>query len=73
MYQTIEESGNRGIWINEIKNKVEFKNTAIINRILKKLDKKGLIKSIKSIQKNRKVWMLMEIEPSTEVTGGLIG
>jgi DNA-directed RNA polymerase III subunit RPC6 len=45
-----------------------------LNRILKKLEKKGLIKGVKSIHsKNKKVWMLMELEPSTEVTGGLIG
>jgi hypothetical protein len=42
--------------------------------VLKKLEKKGLIKKIKSLQqKNKQVWMLIEIEPSVDVTGGLIG
>ncbi len=38
------------------------------------MEKRGVIKKLKSIQqKNRQVWMLMEIEPSNDVTGGLIG
>lgn len=38
------------------------------------MEKKGLIKSLKSVSKsNRKVYMLMEVEPSVEVTGGLSG
>ena len=35
---------------------------------------KGLVKSLKSILKGGKiVWMLMEIEPSPDVTGGMTG
>lgn len=38
------------------------------------MEKKGLIKSLKSVSKsNRKVYLLMEVEPSVEVTGGLSG
>ena len=38
------------------------------------MEKKGLIKSLKSVSKsNRKVYMLIEVEPSVEVTGGLSG
>jgi hypothetical protein len=32
------------------------------------------VKKVKSLQqKNRQVYLLMEVEPSAEVTGGLIG
>jgi predicted transcriptional regulator len=45
-----------------------------VSKILKKLEKKEMIKKMKSIQaKNREVWLMMDIEPSAEVTGGIIG
>ena len=38
------------------------------------MEKKGLIKSLKSVSKgNKKVFLLADIEPSIEVTGGLTG
>ena len=47
---------------------------AKINATLKSMEKKGLIKSLKSVSKgNKKVFLLMDIEPSIEVTGGLTG
>lgn len=75
MYLLIQESGDRGISVNDIKTRCEgAKNSAALNKVLKKLEAKFLVKSLKSIQhKNKKVWMLLEIEPSVEVTGGLIG
>lgn len=76
IYERIQEAGNRGIQTMDLKNKLQQfgYNTAILNRILKKLEKKGLVKKLKSLQqKNKQVWLLMEIEPSQEVTGGLIG
>ena len=38
------------------------------------MEKKGLIKSLKSVSKgNKKVFLLSDVEPSVEVTGGLTG
>ena len=38
------------------------------------MEKKGLIKSLKSVSKgNKKVFLLIDVEPSVEVTGGLTG
>lgn len=38
------------------------------------MEKKGVIKSLKSVSKgNKKVYLLADIEPSIEVTGGLTG
>ena len=42
--------------------------------MLKQMEKKGVIKSLKSVSKgNKKVFLLAEVEPSVEVTGGLTG
>jgi DNA-directed RNA polymerase III subunit RPC6 len=72
IYQLIEEAGNKGLWINDIKKKVG-KKSSDTNSIIKKLDKKGFIKSVKSIKaKNRRVWMIISVEPSLEVTGGVL-
>lgn len=41
---------------------------------MKKLATKGLIKTLTSVLKGgKKVWMLLEIEPSVDVTGGMTG
>jgi hypothetical protein len=42
--------------------------------VLKKLTQKGLIKSLNSVLKGgKKVYMLLEVEPHTDVTGGMTG
>lgn len=72
IYQLIEEAGNKGLWINDIKKKAG-KLSGSANSIVKVLEKKGFIKSVKSIKaKNRRVWMAMSVEPSPEVTGGIL-
>lgn len=44
-----------------------------INKILKSLEKQGLVYSVKSIQaKNRNIWLLTGTEASREVTGGFL-
>lgn len=71
VYQFIEESGNKGMWINDIKKVTKL--AAKAGEIVKKLEKKGFIKSVKTIKaKNKKVWMVMNVEPSQEVTGGML-
>lgn len=72
IYQLIDESGNKGLWINDIKKKAG-KLGPEANNIVKKLEKKGFIKSVKSIKaKNRKVWMDIRQEPDPSVTGGAL-
>ena len=45
-----------------------------VNQVLKKLHAKGLVKSLTSVLKGgKKVWMLLEIEPNADVTGGMTG
>ena len=53
---------------HQIKQGTGLPNAKKVNDILKKLDKLGLTKSVKSVLKNNaKVWLLAELEPSLDV------
>ncbi len=55
-YEIIIQTGNMGISTNDIKYKLGINANAILNRILKKLEKKLLVKSLKMVNmKNKKV------------------
>lgn len=70
IYQHIEKSGNIGIWIKDLRRKSAL-GALEIPKILKELLKRKLIKCEKSIQAtNKKVYMLYDIEPAREVSGG---
>ncbi|XP_070539200.1 DNA-directed RNA polymerase III subunit RPC6-like [Ptychodera flava] len=70
IYQIIEESGNKGIWIRDIRYKSNLLLTQV-SKILKNLESKKLIKAIKSVgASKRKVYMLDNVEPDRSVTGG---
>jgi DNA-directed RNA polymerase III subunit RPC6 len=70
IYQLIEGSHSNGIWTKTLKDKSNMQ-TYQITQIIKRLEAKKLIKAVKSIQfKNRKVYMLYDVEPSREVSGG---
>jgi DNA-directed RNA polymerase III subunit RPC6 len=59
-----------GIWIRDIANKTNVKSTAL-NKTLKSLETKKLIKSLTSVNANKKkVYMLFDIEPDRSITGG---
>ncbi|XP_073249039.1 DNA-directed RNA polymerase III subunit RPC6-like isoform X2 [Porites lutea] len=70
VYQIIEEAGNKGIWIRDIRFKSNIQLTQV-NKILKNLESKKLIKAVKSVAASRKkVYMLFNLEPDISVTGG---
>lgn len=72
VYEIIIQSGGNGISTGDLKAKMRIESSAFINRILKRLEKKFLIKSLKVLNtKNKKVWIGYDIEPSQEITGGL--
>ncbi|KAG9082255.1 34-kDa subunit of RNA polymerase III (C) [Ceratobasidium sp. UAMH 11750] len=69
VYKKIQEAKNEGIWTKHLKS-TEL-HQSIITRVLKSLEKKGLIKSIKSVKHpTRKIYILANLEPSAEVSGG---
>ncbi|KAI6094996.1 RNA polymerase Rpc34 subunit-domain-containing protein [Pisolithus sp. B1] len=66
----IQASGNEGIWTKHLKAKTELHQT-VIDRCLKSLAQKQLVKSIKAVRHpTRKIYMLAHLEPSVELTGG---
>ncbi|KAI0217572.1 DNA-directed RNA polymerase III subunit RPC6 [Lamellibrachia satsuma] len=70
VYQIIEEAGNKGIWIRDIRYKCNLLLTEV-NKILKNLESKKLIKAVKSVSASKKkVYMLFNVEPDRSVTGG---
>ncbi|XP_022106168.1 DNA-directed RNA polymerase III subunit RPC6-like isoform X2 [Acanthaster planci] len=70
VYQIIEEAGNKGIWIRDIRLRSNLLLTQL-NKILKTLESRNLIKAVKSVgASKRKVYMLFNLEPDRSVTGG---
>lgn len=70
VYSIIEDGGNKGIWIRDIRVKSNLIMTQL-NKILKNLETKKLIKAVKSVNASKKkVYMLYNMEPDRTVTGG---
>ncbi|KDD72914.1 Rpc34 subunit of RNA polymerase, partial [Helicosporidium sp. ATCC 50920] len=68
--QCISSAGNVGVWTRDMKNRTHLPQTKI-NRILKVLEERGLVKHVKSMQNaSKKVYILAELEPAKEITGG---
>lgn len=70
VYGIIEEAGNIGIWIRDIRYKSNL-NPTQLPKILKSLETKKFIKAVKSVAASKKkVYMLYNLEPDRSVTGG---
>lgn len=70
IYQIIEDANNKGIWIRDIRYKCNLQMTQV-NKILKSLESKKLIKAVNSVAAGKKkVYMLYNLEPDSSVTGG---
>ena len=70
VYQIIESAGNKGIWTREIRYKCNLMMTEV-NKILKNLESKKIIKAVKSVAASKKkVYMLFNLTPDRSVTGG---
>ncbi|KAG8228434.1 hypothetical protein J437_LFUL003911 [Ladona fulva] len=70
VFGIIEEAGNKGIWVRDIRYKSNLAPTQL-NKILKSLESKKLIKAVKSVSASKKkVYMLFNLEPDRSVTGG---
>ena len=72
VYQVIERVGDKGIWTRDIRNQTNISNPTLINKIFKSLESRQLIKPVKSVQaKQKKLYMLYDLQPSKELTGGV--
>lgn len=70
IYSYIEASAREGIWTKTIKAKTNLHQHVVV-RCLKSLESQRYIKSIKSVKHpTRKIYMLYNLQPSIEVTGG---
>lgn len=70
VYRSIAEGGDRGVWIKDLRAATGLQPTPL-RRILNTLESRGIIKAINSIEKkNRLVYMLANLEPNREITGG---
>jgi DNA-directed RNA polymerase III subunit RPC6 len=70
VYSYIEASGREGIWTKTLKAKTNLHQHVVV-RCLKALENQRYIKSIKSVKHpTRKIYMLYNLQPSIEVTGG---
>lgn len=70
IYSHIEASGREGIWTKTIKARTNLHQHVVV-RCLKSLENQRFIKSIKSVKyPTRKIYMLYNLQPSIEVTGG---
>jgi len=70
VYQLIKNADTVGIWTKDLRMKSNLSQIQM-QKVLKTLEMRKLIKAVKSVaSKNRKVYMLYELEPSKELTGG---
>jgi len=70
VFRIIEEAGNKGTWIRDIRIKSNLGQVQL-NKVLKALETKKHIKAVKSVNATRKkVYMLYDLQPDRSVTGG---
>ena len=71
VYQKIKESGDKGLWTSDLKKQTHLMQPQV-TKALRILEARELIKAVKTIAaKNRKVYMITEMEPSRDITGGV--
>jgi DNA-directed RNA polymerase III subunit RPC6 len=70
LYQVIGQAGNTGIWTRDMKQRTNLAQNKI-NKSLKLLEERRLVKAVRSVHNaSRKVYMLSNLEPAKEITGG---
>lgn len=70
VYQVIESASNKGIWIKDIKARINVHHNTL-TKLIKTLEQRKLVKAVKSVNsKNKNLYMLYELTPAEEITGG---
>ncbi|GKY91319.1 hypothetical protein MPSEU_000104100 [Mayamaea pseudoterrestris] len=71
VYSVIERAGNMGLWTKDVRLQTNIQQQAL-NKIFKTLEQRRLIKPVKSVTaKAKKLYMLFDLVPSKELTGGV--
>ena len=69
--QVIEKAADNGIWTKDIRMQTNIQQQAL-TKIFKQLEQRRLIKPVKSVTaKSKKLYMLFDLTPSKELTGGV--
>ncbi|VDN06693.1 unnamed protein product [Thelazia callipaeda] len=69
IYSLIEESGKKGIWIRDIRDRTGL-SQAQMRKALKALEQRKLVKSIKAVGTTKKCYMVYGVEADESLTGG---
>lgn len=70
MYQNIEAAGTAGIWVRDIRFNTNLPHPRV-TKVLKSLETRKFIKTVKMhSQASKKIYILYELTPSEELTGG---
>ncbi|CAI4230268.1 unnamed protein product [Auanema sp. JU1783] len=69
IHSLIEDSKTKGIWIRELRDGSGLSQIQL-RKVLKSLETKKLIKTVKAVGTTKKCYMLYSLEPDTSLTGG---
>lgn len=70
VWQVVTRAGNSGVWLRDIKKQTSLQQQ-ILNKALKVLETRKLVKTVKSVQqKTKKLYMAYDLQPTREVSGG---
>lgn len=69
VYNLIEQSGSEGVWLKVIKDKTNMPHN-LVGKVLRSMENKRTIKSVKCLKNNRKMYVLYDQTPSEDITGG---
>ncbi|KAM0672929.1 subunit C34 of DNA-directed RNA polymerase III [Ordospora colligata] len=69
IYNLVSQNGGEGVWLKTIKDKTNMPHT-LIGKVLRSMEAKRIIKSVKCLKNNRKMYVLYDETPSEEITGG---
>ncbi|ORM39542.1 DNA-directed RNA polymerase III subunit RPC6 [Babesia sp. Xinjiang] len=71
VFCAIETAGDRGIWTADIKKLCEITGNQLTRSLRVLVEQHGLVKQVTNVhQKNRKLYMLFNVKPARELTGG---
>jgi hypothetical protein len=70
VYQIIQQAGTNGVWIRDIRVQSNLQQPRL-TKILKNLEGRKLVKTVTlHANTNKKIYMLYELTPGEELTGG---
>ena len=69
VFLLVKESERDGIWIKDIKTQSGLHQN-LVTKILKGLEQRALIKAVKSVKQNRKLYMLYDAVPADSLGDG---